>query len=213
MALSRFVESFHNKIAQLVFTFPEDASTSTGTPFWSAPKRFPHALTFSSADASHLTLIRALSNLKAEVHGVARPAWVADDAALAKAADAQFTTVPVFAPKSGVKIETDPKATAAAAASAMGGDDEAIIEDLLGKLEAARAQLGADYRLAAVEFEKDDDTNFHIDFITAASNLRAANYKIAEADKLKTKQSTQSERERTSAQARARKRASTSAQA
>ena len=40
----------------------------------------------------------------------------------------------------------------------------------------------------ASEFEKDDDTNFHIDFITAASNLRALNYKIAEADKLKTKQ-------------------------
>jgi len=38
------------------------------------------------------------------------------------------------------------------------------------------------------EFEKDDDTNFHIDFITACSNLRATNYKIAEADKLKTKQ-------------------------
>ena len=28
-----------------------------------------------------------------------------------------------------------------------------------------------------------DDNNFHIDFITAASNLRAANYKIAEADR------------------------------
>merc|ERR1719387_1063574 len=38
------------------------------------------------------------------------------------------------------------------------------------------------------EFEKDDDTNFHVEFITAASNLRASNYKIAEADKLKTKQ-------------------------
>lgn len=28
------------------------------------------------------------------------------------------------------------------------------------------------------DFEKDDDTNFHIDFITATSNLRAANYRI-----------------------------------
>ena len=26
---------------QLIFTFPEDAATSTGAPFWSAPKRFP----------------------------------------------------------------------------------------------------------------------------------------------------------------------------
>ena len=38
-----------------------------------------------------------------------------------------------------------------------------------------------------VEFEKDDDTNYHIDFITAASNLRAENYKIEPADRHKTK--------------------------
>jgi ubiquitin-activating enzyme E1 len=45
----------------------------------------------------------------------------------------------------------------------------------------------AGLRLSAIEFEKDDDTNFHIDFIAAASNLRAANYAIAPADKHKTK--------------------------
>lgn len=38
-----------------------------------------------------------------------------------------------------------------------------------------------------VEFEKDDDTNHHIDFITACSNLRAENYKIEQADRHKTK--------------------------
>lgn len=38
-----------------------------------------------------------------------------------------------------------------------------------------------------MEFEKDDDTNYHIDFITAASNLRATNYKIETADRHKTK--------------------------
>ena len=40
-------------------------------------------------------------------------------------------------------------------------------------------------RLSPIEFEKDDDTNFHMDFITAASNLRAENYSIAPADKHK----------------------------
>lgn len=38
-----------------------------------------------------------------------------------------------------------------------------------------------------VEFEKDDDTNHHIDFITYCSNLRAENYKIEQADRHKTK--------------------------
>lgn len=37
------------------------------------------------------------------------------------------------------------------------------------------------------EFEKDDDSNFHVDFITSASNMRAYNYNIEQADRLKTK--------------------------
>ena len=35
------------------------------------------------------------------------------------------------------------------------------------------------------EFEKDDDTNYHMDFIVSASNLRATNYGITLADKHK----------------------------
>lgn len=38
-----------------------------------------------------------------------------------------------------------------------------------------------------IEFEKDDDTNFHMDFIVAASNLRAENYGIPLADRHKSK--------------------------
>ena len=40
-------------------------------------------------------------------------------------------------------------------------------------------------KVKIVDFEKDDDTNFHMDFITAASNLRAANYDIEPADRMK----------------------------
>jgi len=36
-----------------------------------------------------------------------------------------------------------------------------------------------------IDLLKDDDTNFHMDFIVAASNLRAANYDIAPADRHK----------------------------
>ena len=40
-------------------------------------------------------------------------------------------------------------------------------------------------KLVPIEFEKDDDSNLHMDFITAASNLRAENYDIPPADKHK----------------------------
>jgi ubiquitin-activating enzyme E1 len=39
----------------------------------------------------------------------------------------------------------------------------------------------------AQEFEKDDDTNYHISWVTAASNLRAMNYSITMADRQQTK--------------------------
>lgn len=38
-----------------------------------------------------------------------------------------------------------------------------------------------------IEFEKDDDNNFHMDYIVAASNLRAENYKITPADRHQSK--------------------------
>jgi ubiquitin-activating enzyme E1 len=31
-------------------------------------------------------------------------------------------------------------------------------------------------QFTAAEFEKDDDSNFHIDFMNASANLRASNY-------------------------------------
>lgn len=44
-----------------------------------------------------------------------------------------------------------------------------------------------DFKINMVEFEKDDDTNGHIDFMTACANLRARNYKIKEAPRYKIK--------------------------
>ncbi len=74
-------------------------------------------------------------------------------------------------------------------------------EDLSGEAKAEEAQLIKDLEqqlesivdgintkeLTGIEFEKDDDTNFHIDFIHATANLRARNYRIVENDQQKTK--------------------------
>jgi len=64
-------------------------------------------------------------------------------------------------------------------------DDETLCTTILGELPPPSSNPG--YRLKSISFEKDDDTNFHMDFITAASNLRASNYSIAHADKHKSK--------------------------
>jgi ubiquitin-activating enzyme E1 len=43
------------------------------------------------------------------------------------------------------------------------------------------------FEVKVIPFEKDDDKNHHIDYITATSNIRASNYRIDKADKYTTK--------------------------
>ncbi|KAK8995342.1 hypothetical protein V6N11_069780 [Hibiscus sabdariffa] len=178
----RFEDYFVNRVKQLTFTFPEDAATSTGAPFWSAPKRFPHPLQFSASDPSHLNFIMAASILRAETFGIPVPDWVKNPKMSAVAVDKVI--VPDFQPKEGVKIETDEKATSISTGST---DDAAVINELLFKLERCRSNLPPGFRMKPIQFEKDDDTNYHMDLIAGLANMRARNYSIPEVDKLKAK--------------------------
>ncbi|TYJ23882.1 hypothetical protein E1A91_A08G222500v1 [Gossypium mustelinum] len=181
----RFEDYFVNRVKQLTFTFPEDATTSTGAPFWSAPKRFPRPLQFSTTDPSHLQFIMAASILRAETFGIPVPDWVKNTKMLAKAVEKVI--VPDFQPKEGVKIETietDERATSLSTGSV---DDAAVINELLFKLERCRNNLPSGFRMKPIQFEKDDDTNYHMDLIAGLANMRARNYSIPEVDKLKAK--------------------------
>ena len=60
-------------------------------------------------------------------------------------------------------------------------NDEEEIAKLVDQLSQLTLNVGTG-KISAADFEKDDDTNFHIAFITASSNLRARNYKIGESD-------------------------------
>ncbi|KAF6999188.1 hypothetical protein CFC21_015251 [Triticum aestivum] len=153
----KFEDYFSNRVKQLTFTFPEDAATSMGAPFWSAPKRFPRALQFSAADQSHLNFIMSASILRAESFGVAIPEWAKD---------------------------TNEKASNLSSTSV---DDVAVIEDLLAKLQEYAKMLPPGFQMKPIQFEKDDDTNFHMDLISGLANMRARNYSIPEVDKLKAK--------------------------
>ncbi|EEF35682.1 ubiquitin-activating enzyme E1 1 [Ricinus communis] len=178
----KFEDYFVNRVKQLTFTFPEDALTSSGTPFWSAPKRFPRPLQFSADDLSHLQFIMAASILRAETFGIPIPDWVKVPKKLADAIS--NVIVPDFQPQENVKIETDEKATSLPASSI---DDAAVIDELIMKLEKCHQQLLPGFRMNPIQFEKDDDTNYHMDLIAGLANMRARNYGIPEVDKLKAK--------------------------
>ncbi|XP_017012603.2 ubiquitin-like modifier-activating enzyme 1 [Drosophila takahashii] len=173
-------DQYVNQIKQLLFNFPPDQITSSGQPFWSGPKRCPDPLVFDVNDPMHLDFIYAGANLRAEVYGIEQ---VRNRQTIAELV--QQVKVPEFKPRSGVKIETN---EAAAAASANNFDDGELDQDRVDKI-ITELLKNADKssKITPLEFEKDDDSNLHMDFIVACSNSRAANYKIPPADRHKSK--------------------------
>ncbi|KAJ2819295.1 E1 ubiquitin-activating protein, partial [Coemansia erecta] len=176
-ARKHFEELYNNTIQQLLFNFPEDSTTSSGQLFWSPPKRVPNAIPFDPSNKLHVEFIMAAANLHAFNYGLKGSRDLEHIKKTAAAVD-----VPKFEPKSGVKIQVNENEEAGAGADT----DADKLAELLASMPDPSAFAGV--RLEPADFEKDDDTNFHIDFITAASNLRAANYDITQEDRFRTKQ-------------------------
>ncbi|CAM9016818.1 unnamed protein product [Wickerhamomyces anomalus] len=177
---SEFEKKYNHDIKQLLFNFPEDAKTSTGAPFWSGAKRAPKPLVFDINNPDHFHFVVGAANLRAFNYGLKGDQGEPDKSFYGKIIDE--VKIEPFSPRSDVKIqanddEPDPNA------------QQAVETDELHQLAASLPQPStlAGYRLNPVEFEKDDDTNHHIEFITAASNARALNYQIDVADRQKTK--------------------------
>ncbi|KAK3930977.1 Ubiquitin-like modifier-activating enzyme 1 [Frankliniella fusca] len=174
-ARNHWQDQYSNQIRQLLFNFPPDQITSSGQPFWSGPKRCPVPLTFDVNDPLHLDYVWAAANLKAEVYGIPQNR---DRNAIAQMLE--NVVVPEFTPKSGVTIAV----TDSQLQVSNGNVDHDIVA--LQK-ELPSSDVLKTLRITPLEFEKDDDSNLHMDFIVAASNLRAANYKIPPADRHKSK--------------------------
>jgi len=180
-ARKEFEEQYNNNIQQLLFTFPTDSVTSSGTPFWSGPKRAPNPLMFDGSNLEHMLFIRSAANLHAFNYGI--KGINIDDSTYRKVLNNMI--IPEFTPSSSVKIQASDNEPDPNANQGSSFDDQAELNNLVDSLPPPNTLAG--YRLTKVEFEKDDDTNHHMDFITAASNLRALNYNIPIADKHKTK--------------------------
>eukprot|EP00106_Octopus_bimaculoides_P013461 XP_014780903.1 PREDICTED: ubiquitin-like modifier-activating enzyme 1 [Octopus bimaculoides] len=177
-ARTMWQENYSNQIRQLLFNFPADQVTSSGAPFWSGPKRCPHGLTFDVNNPVHLDYIVAAANLRAEMYGIKQ---LRDRLAVAELV--QKVDLPEFVPKSGIRIDlTDAEAQSRQNDANYDEEQIQILRDSLPSPESL-----SNIKLTPIEFEKDDDDNLHMDFIVAASNLRAENYDIPPADKHKSK--------------------------
>ncbi|AGO11050.1 AaceriAFR433Cp [[Ashbya] aceris (nom. inval.)] len=175
-----FEKKYNDDIQQLLYNFPKDAKTSTGAPFWSGPKRAPEPLIFDINNPSHFQFVVAGASLRAYCYGLKGDDGNFDVEYYKKVLSS--VEVPEFTPRSDVKIqanddEPDPNANAKF--------EDDVVDQLSASLPDPSTLAG--FSMVPAEFEKDDDTNHHIEFITAASNCRAMNYSIEPADHQKTK--------------------------
>ncbi|KAF0978382.1 hypothetical protein FDP41_002897 [Naegleria fowleri] len=176
----KFDQLFNHKVRQLLYNFPIDYVTSTGTPFWGGARRPPIPLQFDPNDSLHLDFIVSAANLRAYVFGLNGHGKEDYDfkSVLSR------ISIPEFTPKSGLKIQSDEKENKEPEQE-FSDQDEREMKHLQGNVPKPNEVVG--FHMNVIDFEKDDDTNYHIYFITATSNLRARNYKIPEADKHTTK--------------------------
>lgn len=179
-----FHNHFYIQLRQLLHNFPpEYADPATGVKFWSPPKRLPVCAIFDVSDPVHFSFVTEAAALLASNYGLTPPLGF-DTHAVMDPIIASID-VPEFVPKSQ-RIKASETDTTEEGAD----DDGDAIRELTAKLNAVKEGVlaeGKPLALAAAEFEKDDDTNHHIDFITAASNLRARNYTIREATRFDVK--------------------------
>jgi ubiquitin-activating enzyme E1 len=173
-----FETLFDNQIRQLLYNFPPDQLTASGTQFWSGSKRCPQAVKFDmdavDTDAgmrNHFDFLVAASNLRAEMFGIKGRS---DEAYFREAL--KDIIVPDFIPADGVKIAANDAEDEKNNDAMDTGDQEA--DDLWNSLPNPSELAG--FRLKGIEFDKDIDD--HMLFVTACSNLRAINYSIPTED-------------------------------
>lgn len=180
-ARSEFEKKFNHDIKQLLYNFPEDAVTSTGATFWSGPKRAPKPLEFDIDNTDHINFVISGANLLAYIYGLTDQNATLYDY---KKVLSTYEIEP-FVPKVGFAIATTDEEAENQAKLLSGAFEEEEIKKIAATIPEPSTLAG--YRLSPIIFEKDDDTNHHIEFITAASNCRALNYGIETADASKTK--------------------------
>jgi ubiquitin-activating enzyme E1 len=166
-AADMFTENYINSINQLLHTFKPDHEVAPGVLFWSAGKRCPKPITWDPNNQIFLDYIEASTHLLARISGL----------------EDNFSRDNIYQMVKDYKIKEFVPIEMKIAAS----DSEIVKTEVYG--ENIQIGLNADFKSSYVsqEFEKDDDSNWHISWITAASNIRAMNYGIPVVDRQQTK--------------------------
>ncbi|SBS98378.1 ubiquitin-activating enzyme E1, putative (Uba1) [Plasmodium ovale curtisi] len=175
-AVDLFHTNFVNQISQLLHSFPLDYKLSSGEYFWVGQKKPPQCISFDLNNELVKEFLLSTTNLYAQVYNIP-PCF--DIQHIIKIAST--VEVKPFQPKR-VKVNMDEKNLNNISISIV--EDEKLVQDYCNELLKMDT---TNLKVTPVEFDKDEETNLHVNFIYAFANLRAINYKIDTCDKLKAK--------------------------
>ncbi|CDU20777.1 ubiquitin-activating enzyme E1, putative [Plasmodium yoelii] len=175
-AVHLFHSNFINQISQLLYSFPLDYKLSTGEFFWVGQKKPPQIINFDINNIYVQEYLVSTSNLYAQVYNIPTCydiKYILDVASQIK--------VEPFSPKN-VKVNIDEQNLNNISISYT--QDNKLIQDYCNELLNIQTDS---LKVSPIEFDKDEISGLHVNFIYAFANLRAMNYKITTCDKLKTK--------------------------
>ena len=179
----QFEELFVYKIKSLLHQYPADKKDEDGKFFWRGDKKVCRPAVFNTDNPDHMNFIKASTHLCAQLYrlnvgeehgsekGIVSTEYLCQS--LSKVVVPDFV-VDGSMKKIAVTEEEAKKMKEEEENNDLDGNE--IIEHLSAALP--HDLVGGMWTMSPEEFEKDDDTNWHMDFITAASNLRCANYDI-----------------------------------
>lgn len=166
-AIDMFIDNYYNNIVQLLHTFKPDHEVAPGVLFWSTGKRCPIPIIFDINNKQHMDYIEATTRLLSYSCGI-KDNFTREDI---------YNMIKDYKPKEFI---LDEKKTIAINDS-----------DIKNEVDVRELTLGDKSHISncyiPIEFEKDDETNWHIEWINIASNMRAINYGINPVDKQETK--------------------------
>lgn len=155
-------------ISQLLYKFPKDATTTTGSAFWSGAKKCPHVMNFASSQELHMQYIMSTANIWANTFHITYN----NMDYVKKVVDTLIPPKIIIDENIKISANDEEEKKKLAESSIM----PVNINDLINTLPDISCFKNS--KISPQEFEKDNDSNYHIDFITHASNMRADNYEI-----------------------------------
>nr|XP_021518188.1 ubiquitin-like modifier-activating enzyme 7 isoform X2 [Meriones unguiculatus] len=158
-ALGHWQLCFHDSILEQLRRFPSDKVLGDGTLFWSGSRKCPRPLRFDPNQDMHFLYVLAAANLYAWMHGL--PGSRNQNAL-----------------RELLKQLPEPGSMGQNLFSAGAFTPAEFGQEQLKELQGILEDWSKGPPLKPVLFGKDDDSNFHVDFVVAATDLRCQNYRI-----------------------------------